>query len=136
MDSALGRLPDLAEWQDEAWLARERFPAFATALRQLHRPTEPHDIFPEHPAWTRLAYDELLAGQLALALVRAHMRRQSGRGSASEGRLRARILKLCPMRSRIRSKRRLTTSLPISRGRKECCVYCREMLAPARPLWH
>ena len=96
MDSALGRLPDLAEWQDEAWLARERFPAFATALRQLHRPAEPHDIFPEHPAWTRLAYDELLAGQLALALVRAHMRRQSGRGSASEGRLRARILKALP----------------------------------------
>jgi ATP-dependent DNA helicase RecG len=96
MDSALGRLPDLAEWQDEAWLARERFPAFATALRQLHRPAEPDEIFPEHPAWTRLAYDELLAGQLALALVRAHMRRQSGRGSASEGRLRARILKALP----------------------------------------
>jgi ATP-dependent DNA helicase RecG len=96
MDSALGRLPDLKEWQDEAWVARERFPAFATALRQLHRPAEPHDIFPEHPAWTRLAYDELLAGQLALALVRAHMRRQSGRGSASEGRLRARILKALP----------------------------------------
>ena len=36
---------------------------------------------PENPAWTRLAYDELLAGQLALALVRAHMRRQAGRGS-------------------------------------------------------
>ena len=51
---------------------------------------------PETPAWTRLAYDELLAGQLALALVRAHMRRQSGRGSASEGRLRARILKALP----------------------------------------
>src|SRR4029077_6564822 len=85
-----------AEWQDEAWLARERFPAFATALRQLHRPAEPHDILPDHPAWTRLAYDELLAGQLALALERAHMRRQSGRGSASEGRLRARILKALP----------------------------------------
>ncbi len=57
---------------------------------------EPHDIAPETPAWTRLAYDELLAGQLALALVRAHMRRQSGRGTASEGRLRARILKALP----------------------------------------
>src|SRR4029077_14812512 len=63
MYSALGRLRDLPEWQDVAWVARERFPAFATALRQLHRPAEPHDILPEHPAWTRLAYDELLAGQ-------------------------------------------------------------------------
>jgi len=96
IDSALARLPDLSEWQDEAWVARERIPAFAAALRHLHRPQEPHDIFPNQPAWTRLAYDELLAGQLALALVRAHMRRQTGRGTASEGRLRARILKALP----------------------------------------
>ena len=96
MDGALTKLPDLPEWQDEAWVARERFPGFAAALRHLHRPAEPHDIAPEGPAWTRLAYDELLAGQLALALVRTHMRRQAGRGSASEGRLRARILKALP----------------------------------------
>jgi ATP-dependent DNA helicase RecG len=96
MDGALARLPELPEWQDDAWIARERFPAFADALRHLHRPAEPHDIQPESLAWTRLAYDELLAGQLALALVRAHMRRQTGRGSASEGRLRARILKSLP----------------------------------------
>ncbi len=96
MDGALARLPELPEWQDEAWVSRERLPAFADALRHLHRPAEPHDIAPETPAWTRLAYDELLAGQLALALVRAHMRRQSGRGTASEGRMRARVLKALP----------------------------------------
>ncbi len=96
MDGALAKLPDLPEWQDEAWVSRERFPAFSQALRLLHRPHEPNDVLPENPAWTRLAYDELLAGQLALALVRAHMRRQAGRGSASEGRLRARVLKALP----------------------------------------
>jgi ATP-dependent DNA helicase RecG len=96
VDGALSRLPDLPEWQDEAWVSRERLPPFAIALRHLHRPAEPHDVNPEGPAWTRLAYDELLAGQLALALVRAHIRRQSGRGTASEGRLRARILKALP----------------------------------------
>ena len=96
MDGALARIPALPEWQDEAWVSREQFPAFAAALRHLHRPAQPHDIQPESPAWTRLAYDELLAGQLALALLRAHMRRQAGRGSASEGRLRARILKALP----------------------------------------
>src|SRR6266852_1648199 len=67
IDAALTRLPELPEWQDEAWLARERFPAFTEALRHLHRPHEPHDIAPESVAWPRLAYDELLAGQLALA---------------------------------------------------------------------
>src|SRR5665647_3318024 len=96
MEGAVARLPAMPEWQDEAWVSRERFPPFADALRHLHRPAEPHDILPESLSWTRLAYDELLAGQLALALVRAHMRRQAGRGSASEGRLRARILKALP----------------------------------------
>jgi ATP-dependent DNA helicase RecG len=96
MDGALARLIELPEWQDEAWVSRERFPTFAGALRHLHRPAEPHDVVPESLAWTRLAYDELLAGQLALALVRAHLRRQAGRGSASEGRLRAHIMKALP----------------------------------------
>ena len=96
MDGALARLPALPEWQDEAWVSRERFPTFADALRHLHRPAAPHDVLPESPAWTRLAYDELLAGQLALALLRAHMRRQAGRGTTSEGRLRARVMKALP----------------------------------------
>lgn len=96
MEGALGKLPPLPEWQDAAWVSRERLPAFADALRALHRPHEPHDVAPESLAWIRLAYDELLAGQLALALVRAHMRRVAGRGTSSEGRLRARILKALP----------------------------------------
>ncbi|HEX5508167.1 MAG TPA: ATP-dependent DNA helicase RecG, partial [Pseudolabrys sp.] len=96
MDGALARLPELPEWQDTAWLSRERFPAFSSALRSLHRPVQPVDVLPTSSAWSRLAFDELLAGQLALALVRAHMRRQPGRGSAGEGLLRARVLQALP----------------------------------------
>jgi len=96
VDGALAKLPDLPEWQDEAWVARERLPPFSLALRALHRPHEPHDIVPENPAWTRLAYDELLAGQLALALVRANMRRQAGHEHAGDGHLRAKVLKALP----------------------------------------
>jgi ATP-dependent DNA helicase RecG len=96
MDGGLSRLPDLPEWQDEAWLSREQFPPFTDALRHVHRPAEPHDVAPESHAWTRLAFDELLAGQLALALLRAHMRRQSGRGSAGDGHLRAKVMKALP----------------------------------------
>ncbi|MGN6462107.1 MAG: ATP-dependent DNA helicase RecG, partial [Pseudolabrys sp.] len=92
MQGALAALPDLPEWQDEAWLSREQWPPFADALRQLHQPAEPTDVSPESAAWSRLAYDELLAGQLALALVRAHMRELAGRGSASEGVLRQKII--------------------------------------------
>jgi ATP-dependent DNA helicase RecG len=96
IEAALARLPELPEWQDPVWLARNRFPSFADALRRLHWPAELDDLVPENRAWSRLAYDELLAGQLALALVRAHMRRVAGRGSSAEGLLRTRIAKALP----------------------------------------
>jgi ATP-dependent DNA helicase RecG len=96
VDQALEKLPDLPEWQDAAWVSREQLPPFSEALRALHRPADPAAIAPESRARTRLAYDELLAGQLALALVRAHMREQPGRGSAGEDIKRAQILKVLP----------------------------------------
>ena len=40
--------------------------------------------------------DELLAGQLALALVRAHQRKLPGRGSSGEGLLRAKVIAALP----------------------------------------
>jgi ATP-dependent DNA helicase RecG len=90
-EAALTRVPDLPEWQDPAWLSRQRFPSFSEALRQLHHPLQPADVLPETLAWQRLAYDEFLAGQLALALVRKYLRRPSGRGTVGDGRLRANI---------------------------------------------
>ena len=95
-DAALERLPDLPEWQDPAWVARERFPPFAVALRTLHRPAEPADVAPEGLAWSRLAYDEFLAGQLALALVRAHVRRPAGRATPGTGQLRKKLFEALP----------------------------------------
>ncbi len=96
IDNALDRLPVLPEWQDEAWRKRNSFPGFADALRAIHRPAAPDDIKPDSAAWSRLAYDELLANQLALTLLRAHMRNRAGRGIAAEGALRARIVKTLP----------------------------------------
>src|SRR5215475_12576515 len=96
VDAALARLPDLSEWQEPEWIARQSFPAFATALRDLHRPQEPSDVDPAGIAWTRLAYDELLAGQLALALVRAHLRRPVGRPTAGAGHLRRKLSEALP----------------------------------------
>jgi len=96
LEVALHRLPDLAEWQDAAWLKRNGFPSFAEALRAVHHPASPADLEPSSSAWSRLAYDELLAGQLALALLRGHMRTRAGRGSAAEGLLRTRIVAALP----------------------------------------
>ncbi|MGV3635727.1 MAG: ATP-dependent DNA helicase RecG, partial [Pseudorhodoplanes sp.] len=88
MDAALGKLPALPEWQDPAFLAKNGFPGFAAALNTMHRPREMDDIAPEGKAHTRLAYDELLASQLALGLMRAHNRKRAGRAHAGDGHLR------------------------------------------------
>ncbi|MFL5222853.1 MAG: ATP-dependent DNA helicase RecG, partial [Microvirga sp.] len=98
--AALGRVPALPEWQDQAFLERSRFPAFGEALHQLHRPAAAADVSPEaaaaSPARRRLAYDELLASQLALALVRSRMRRLPGRSNAGDGRIAKRITAALP----------------------------------------
>ncbi len=96
LELALHRLPQLPEWQDDAWLKRNAFPGFADALRSMHRPATPADLEPDSAPWSRLAYDELLASQLALALLRSHLRTRAGRGSAAEGRLRARVSAALP----------------------------------------
>ncbi len=94
--AALERVPALDEWLDAALLAREKWPGFADAVRTLHRPAEPADLAWEGPAWSRLAYDEMLAGQLALALTRAHMGRRSGRARPHDGHLQAKIVAALP----------------------------------------
>jgi ATP-dependent DNA helicase RecG len=96
IDSALPKIPELPEWQDASWVSRERYPNFAAALQTLHRPAAPADVLPESHAWMRLAYDELLAGQLALALVRAHLRRPAGRVTAGTGALRKTLIEALP----------------------------------------
>nr|MRF49012.1 ATP-dependent DNA helicase RecG [Escherichia coli] len=51
---------------------------------------------PASPARRRLAYDELLASQLALALTRARQRRKAGRVNAGDGILVARLTEGLP----------------------------------------
>ena len=86
-EEALAKMPALPEWQDEAWLKQQQWPGFGAALSALHRPADPTAVAPETPAWSRLAYDELLAGQLALALVRAQP--EAARGTAEQRRRKA-----------------------------------------------
>ena len=85
---ALERIPDLPEWHDPALLAREKWPGFAEALHLLHAPQAP----PPPGARRRLAYDELLAGQIALAFLRRRVRDRPGRALTGDGALRAQAL--------------------------------------------
>ncbi|HEY0442445.1 MAG TPA: DEAD/DEAH box helicase, partial [Xanthobacteraceae bacterium] len=96
IDAAAKKLPELPEWQEPHWLAQQHWPPFREALATLHRPPDLETAKPESAAWSRLAYDELLAGQLALALVRAHVRRPAGRPTVGDGRLREKIVAALP----------------------------------------
>lgn len=93
---ALEKLPELPEWQDMPFLQRHGWPSFNQALRALHHPEAPTAIGLESPDRRRLAYDELLANQLALSLVRANMKRAQGRKLPGTGDLRARLVKSLP----------------------------------------
>jgi ATP-dependent DNA helicase RecG len=88
---ALKLVPDLPEWLDPAFRTQRGFASFGESLKRAHAPLEPGDVAPESQFRARLAYDELLAHQLSLALVRGAIRREPGRPSKGDGRLRAKI---------------------------------------------
>lgn len=73
---ALEKTPALPEWQDPAWLVREKLPSWRDALSRLHAPLGDADLSPLSPHRRRLAYDELLAHQLAMAQRKAARRRE------------------------------------------------------------
>ena len=96
MAQALQKLPALPEWISPEVIRRCRFPTIAEALNRVHMPVDMTDILPDGPFWSRLAFDELLAGQLALALVRAQLRRPAGDRNAGDGHLRSKIIDALP----------------------------------------
>ncbi|MFZ9134081.1 MAG: DEAD/DEAH box helicase, partial [Gemmobacter sp.] len=94
--AALTRAPELREWIDPHLLAREGWPAWRAALGAAHAPATPADIAPSAPARARLAYDEVLAHQLTLALARRSLRRGKGRPSVPDGSRAARVRAALP----------------------------------------
>ena len=96
VEAALTRLPEMQEWIDPQLVAQRGWPDFTTALRHAHEPQAMRDLSPEAPARARLAYDEFLAHQMTLALVRRERRRLRGRRSAGDGRLRRAVLDHLP----------------------------------------
>jgi ATP-dependent DNA helicase RecG len=96
MALALQKLPALPEWISPDVIRRCQFPPIKEALNRVHVPVELTDILPDGPFWSRLAFDELLAGQLALALVRAQLRRPAGDRHAGDGHLRNKIIDALP----------------------------------------
>ncbi len=70
---ALAKLPELPEW-----IASSNWPSWKAALAAVHNPETEQDLLPTTQARSRLAYDEMLATQLHLALLRNQTKKQTG----------------------------------------------------------
>jgi len=93
---ALERVPAMPEWQDQAFLEKQGFTPFNEALTSVHAPAHEADLSPDTSARRRLAYDEFLANQLALLLIRARLKAPMGQRIAGSGRLKAKAVATLP----------------------------------------
>jgi ATP-dependent DNA helicase RecG len=96
IDAAVERAPELPEWQDAAFHKKQKWEGWKDALAKAHAPAADTDLSPGTPARSRLAFDELLASQLAIALVRHHNRTLAGHATTGDGRLRKAVLASLP----------------------------------------
>ncbi|WP_281972124.1 ATP-dependent DNA helicase RecG [Ruegeria faecimaris] len=94
--SAVALSPELTEWIDPAQVAKENWPGWLSAIQAAHNPQGADDVASFSPAHERLAYDELFAHQLTLALARQRERRVKGIASAGTGKLQSRVLSNLP----------------------------------------
>lgn len=116
INTALTTLPKMPEWIDDAVLKRQRWPDMAQALDRVHHPRDQLDISPDSTGWKRLAYDELLAGQLALGLVRSRMKKGAGRSWTGDGNKLSAILAALPFEltgAQSRSVREIQTDMAL-----------------------
>ena len=93
---ALEKVPQMPEWQDPAFLKQRKWDTFNAALETAHNPVHDADLEPTTQARQRLAYDELLANQMALLLIRANLRGTRGRVIAGTGILKAKVIAALP----------------------------------------
>ncbi|MEO0380036.1 MAG: ATP-dependent DNA helicase RecG [Pseudomonadota bacterium] len=93
---ALTRIPVMDEWIDPNQIAQAKWPGFADAMAKAHNPQNQNDLAATSLARTRLAYDELLAHQITLALARASERKTPGQVTQGTGALQAKVRAALP----------------------------------------
>ncbi len=96
IEAALPRMPELPEWIDLALAQKQGLPSIRDSFHMLHEPRDTSDIDPQTPSRRRLAYDEFLAGQLSLALVRQRLRKVAGQPVHATGDISSKILQSLP----------------------------------------
>ena len=96
INTVLELMPDIPEWCREEFLEKYSWPPWKTALLSIHRQPSEESLKGNTPARNRVAYDELLANQLAIALVRSSMHKTAARKLNGTGQLTAEIRKNLP----------------------------------------
>lgn len=96
IEAAVARVPEMPEWIDETLASKQGFQSASDSFRALHEPRDATDIDPQAPARRRLAYDEFLAGQLSLALVRQRLRKVAGTPVHATGKLSGPVIAALP----------------------------------------
>ncbi len=95
---ALSNCPELPEWLDPNMVQKNNWPSWLVALQHLHAPTSKIETSEDTVHRNRLAYDELLARQLALALAREHTRTKNGRSFEGKGEYTQEVLEGAPFK--------------------------------------
>ncbi len=96
VEAALPRIPDFPEWIEESLMQKQGFQSARDCFLALHDPRDETDLDPQAPARRRLAYDEFLAGQLSLSLVRQRLRKVAGIPVHATGKLSKPVLAALP----------------------------------------
>lgn len=96
VSEALKDLPALPEWQSPEVVNGLEYLSFKEALQRVHNPTNMADLSPSSSARRRLAYDEILSNQLALAFIRQKVKQQSGRSFKGTGALYQKVVNTLP----------------------------------------
>lgn len=96
VDIILSDLPDLPEWLEPNWQRDNDWPDWKTAIEQAHKVESKEAVSPHHVARRRLAYDELLANQITLNIVRRNRQIVSGQAIAGTGLLQSQFEALLP----------------------------------------
>ncbi len=96
IEAALPRIPEFPEWIEEALMQKQGFQSARDCFLALHDPRDETDLDPQAPARRRLAYDEFLAGQLSLSLVRQRLRKVAGIPVHATGKLSRPVLAALP----------------------------------------
>jgi ATP-dependent DNA helicase RecG len=96
MKEVLSRCPQLPEWISPNRAQELHWPNWYESIQQVHKLPIADLLSPFDMHRKRLAYDELLANQIALLLIRQQRQRQPGRPIHGDGHLREALLKALP----------------------------------------